>query len=401
MGKRSNAVMLGMSYMSLVSLGAYNAALGVAWPSIRQTFSLPLDALGLLLTAGTVGFFVSSVVGGESINRYGAGAHLLASCVVGAVGTLGFALSPVWWGVVAASLIVGFCSGGLEVGTNTFIATRYGAREMNWLHAFYGVGSTAAPLLVTTLLTVGASWRWTYGAVTVLYVLLAIYFALTLRQWQTGPALVENVGGEDVAVSSASTLRLPAVWISVVLFFIYTGIEMTAGQWSYTLLTEGRGIAAASAGRWVSIYWGSFTAGRFLLGYVADRVAPTDLLRASMVGSIIGAVLLWWNAVEWFGFVGLAVLGISFASIYPGLLTVTPQRIGLKHAANAIGFQSGAAGLGMAVLPALAGVLADGLGLEIIGPFIFGAVILITILHEVTVPRGVQKVRAEAPQEQL
>ena len=388
MRQRSNGFMLIMSYASLISLGAYNAQLGVAWPSIRQTFGLPLNAMGVLLTASTVGFFLSSIMSGGIITRSGAGALLVAAGAVGAAGTLGVALSPSWWVAIVAYFGGGLSSGAFEVAMNTYVATQHGAREMNWLHAFYGIGATAAPLLVTSLLEAGISWRWGYAAVTLIDAVLLLYFVLTFRQWQAAVQPAADEHGEAGGVSPAATLRLAAVWFSIALFFVYTGMEVSTGQWAYSLLTEARGVGTAAAGVWVSVYWGSFTMGRILLGFIADRIAPTTLLRASMLGGILGAALLWWNAVTWFSFAGLAVLGVSFASIYPGMLTVTPARIGPQHAANAIGFQTGVAGLGAAALPALAGVLADGLGLEIIGPFTLAAAALTFVLHELTVPRG-------------
>lgn len=390
MNKRSDVGLLGISFAGLLSLGLYSAQLGVAWPSIRDTFSLPLDAVGILLTLGTVGFFLSSIVGGAIITRFGAGVYLLLSSLLGVIGLLGFTLSPTWWGVVVASLIAGLCTGGFEVGFNTYIATQHGAREMNWLHAAYGVGSTVSPLLVTALLGAGLGWRWAYGIVAMLYLLLAVAIILTRKQWQFKPEALEASDTEP-DVSSWRTLALPAVWIGVLLFFLYTGAEVATGQWAYSLLTESRGVSEAAAGLWVSIYWGSFTAGRILLGFADDRFAPVGLLRASLAGAVLGAVMLWWNPAVWIGLSGLAVLGVSFASIYPAMLLVTPQRIGAKHAANAIGFQSAAASLGAAALPALAGVLAQDFSLEIVGPFVFGSVILISVLHEISVPRGTKR----------
>ena len=73
------------------------------------------------------------------------------------------------------------------------------------------------------------------------------------------------------------TLRLPLVWLSMAVFFLYTGLEAAIGAWSYSLLHEGRGVAMETAGMWVSIYWGGLTIGRIAAGLVAGRL-PTDVL---------------------------------------------------------------------------------------------------------------------------
>ena len=44
------------------------------------------------------------------------------------------------------------------------------------------------------------------------------------------------------------TLRRPAVWAHMAVFFLYTGLEASAGQWAYSLLTEARADPAARGG---------------------------------------------------------------------------------------------------------------------------------------------------------
>lgn len=39
-----------------------------------------------------------------------------------------------------------------------------------------------------------------------------------------------------------ATLRQRGAWLSILMFFLYTGIEVTLGLWAYTLLTESRGL---------------------------------------------------------------------------------------------------------------------------------------------------------------
>ena len=118
------------------------------------------------------------------------------------------------------------------------------------------------------------------------------------------------------------------------------------------------------------------------------RIGSVRLLRLSMVGAVIGALLIWANLSAAVSFVGLALVGFSIAPMFPLLISLTPARIGAQHAANAIGFQVGAAGVGIACLPALAGVLMTRLGnLEILGPYTTLVAVALLLLNEATLYR--------------
>jgi fucose permease len=371
-------------------LGLSGGLLGVAWPSIRASFDLSLDAVGTLLVATTVGYLVSSFSSGPLLSRVGVGALLMVSGLVAGAGLVGYALVPAWWVMVLLGLAVGLGAGAIDAGLNTYFATNHSANLMNWLHACFGLGAALGPVIMTAVLDAGRSWRWGYVVAGILQGLMALCFGLTLDRWRLAGAKPVGANPDLTAsatdeVRSGDTLRLPIVWLGIALFFVYTGIEGTAGQWPYTLFTEGRGVAPSTAGLWVSVYWGSLTVGRILLGLVVDRLGVVPTLRACMLGVALGSALLWWNVTSLLGFVGLGLIGFSLAPIFPSLISQTPRRVGAAHAANTIGFQVAAAGIGIAALPGLAGVLAEHLGLEVIGPFLLGASIAMFLFHEVLV----------------
>jgi fucose permease len=78
----------------------------------------------------------------------------------------------------------------------------------------------------------------------------------------------------------------------MLLFFLYTGTEVSLGAWAYTLLTEGRGVPPQAAGLWAGSYWATFTIGRVLAGLYAKRVGVNALVQSSLAGAVMGALLL-------------------------------------------------------------------------------------------------------------
>jgi hypothetical protein len=65
--------------------------------------------------------------------------------------------------MIAGTVLFGVGFGALDTALNAHAARHFGARDINWMHASYGLGATLGPLLVTALLSAGRSWRQTYG----------------------------------------------------------------------------------------------------------------------------------------------------------------------------------------------------------------------------------------------
>lgn len=378
---KAKILLVTIAYIDFVILGLSSGLLGVAWPSIRETFGAPLDAVGALLLTTTAGYLVASFTNGASIARIGIGSLLLVGTVIAGIGPLGYVAAPAWWMMVAIGFIAGLGSGVVDAGLNTYVATNHGPTLMNWLHASFGLGATLGPLMMTGFIERGYSWRWGYGVVGVLNLMLALAFIFTLKHWRLEGAYHSTAAPAQKA-NSLDTLGLPIAWLGIVLFVVFTGIEGSAGQWAYSLFTEARAIPAAVAGTWVSVYWGIFTVGRILFGFLAARVGLIPLLRTCTVGALVGAALLWSNVNGVASGLGLALIGLCVAPMYPSSTSLTPQRVGEAHAANAIGFQVAAGGLGFALLPGLAGVLAQAMGLEIVGPFLVVVSAVMLLVHE-------------------
>jgi len=384
-------------FVGFVSLGLPDGLLGVAWPSMRQTFGLPLDALGALFLTSVGGYLVASLASGWLVDRIGVGMLLALSALATTISLLTFAFSPAWAFIVVIGLVTGLGAGAIDTGLNSYVALLHSPRLLAWLHACFGVGAAAGPWVMLSVLDAGQSWRLGYIIVGAGQLLLGICFLVTRRQWSVAPAgaalTSQPVGGAltpqpprpqvgEGGPGPARVVANPAVWLSILLFLLYTGVETAAGQWAYTLFVEGRGISAQAAGFGVSAYWGALAVGRLLAGIVDDRVSPATLTRWSMGGMVLGAVLIWLNAGVWLSFGGLVLMGLSAAPVFPTLIGATPLRFGPAQAATVIGFQVGAASLGIAGLPALAGVLAVRQGLEIIPVVLVLGAVVMAALHE-------------------
>jgi fucose permease len=363
---RAATALLALAYLAFISL-------------VRDAFALPQALLGAPLAMGAAAYLVSGLNAGALMQRVGVGALLAGSTALVAVGVLGYAAAPRFALLLAAAPLVGFGSGAIDSALNAHAARAFSPRHMSWLHAAYAAGAMAGPAAMTSLLGQGASWRVGYAAVGAALVCLAVAFTFTRRRWSDDAQA--PLQGPRATVRSA--LGDARVWLQIAIFFFYSGVEVSAGSWSFTLLTESRGVELTAAGSWVTAYWGGLLAGRVVLGIAVEHLGQERLLRLATTGVVFSALLFGFAPRAWSP-LALPLLSFCLAPIFPGLMAETPRRVG-PLAEHSVGFQVSAATAGVVVGPNLCGLLGARFGLEAIPLAIAAAAVGLWALHEALV----------------
>jgi fucose permease len=373
-----------LAFVAFIALGLPDGLLGVGWPSIRAGFSVPLDAIGMFLFAAVAGYMTSSFFSGFLLARVGVGRMLAGSCFLTGFALIGYTFVPQWWMMVLLGVFAGLGAGAIDAGLNTYVAANFSERIMQWLHAFWGVGITIGPLLMTIGLTTLNTWRFGYRVVGAFQIGLAICFVLTLAMWNRHKAAADQAPEKkltDYKTPLGETLRQPRVWLSMMLFFLYVGAEGGLGTWTYTLLTESRGVDVTLAGFFAGSYWFTFTVGRIVAGMFANRVGVNRLVLGGLIGALLGAGLLVWNPSQMSNVLAVAIIGFSIAPIFPAMISGTRMRVGDHYAANTIGMQMTMTGFGAAIIPSLMGVLARQISLEVIPVFLLAVYVGLLCLY--------------------
>jgi len=368
-----------VAFLAFVSIGFPDAVLGVAWPSIRETFHRPRADLGFILFGAGSGYFLSGALSGKAIEWLGVGRLLTVSTTCVAVGLLGYVVSPSFWGLLAVAALIGFGSGAVDAGLNYFASEHFSVRVMNWLHAFFGIGAMIGPFIMAGVLSADLSWRVGYAIVAAGIALMALAFALTTSLW-TDHHASQTAAEPAPAMRARDTLRVPLVWLQMALFFVMTGIEASAGAWAFTLLTERFGLGEGPAGVWAGMYWGAIAAGRLLLPTVTHTLAPARVVQLGSYGLILGALCMIPDT-EYAYLLGLMLFGLAMAPMFPTLMSLTPHRLGKGPSMHAIGFQVSMAVAGGVAIPSLAGVLSDRSSLAAIPLVIVTGAVIVTLLE--------------------
>ena len=82
------------------------------------------------------------------------------------------------------------------------------------------------------------------------------------------------------------------VVLVIIAFFAYCALESTVILWAATYLVGDRGVDAATAAAFASLFLIGITGGRFLAGFFADRVGDRALIRGGFVMVGVGVVML-------------------------------------------------------------------------------------------------------------
>lgn len=376
-----------LSLGSFVILGLPDGVLGTAWPSMRASFGAPVGDLGLILLITTIGSVLVTAVVGPLIRRLGVPTLLAVAGLLAAIGYAGFAAAPGLWLVLGVAVLLGVSAGMMDGGLNTAVALTGRQRLLNLLHGAYGVGTAIGPLVVTAAILTG-SWRPAYVVQVVLDLGMA---ALWLRQRRRDRALAAVTPPADPVAPSPqpsdgwSRRRYTGVVIAgMSVFFVYTGLEVGAGQWEASFCRGHLHLSAGATGLAAFGYWGALTAVR--IGLALRAVRPQAVVRWGSGIGVLACAVIWWQPGAAVTVGAFAVLGGALAGVFPALIALTPVRLGAERAHNVIAWQVGAAAAGGAGLSAIIGLLIGATSLAVLGPAIV-VLAVILVAAELTLDR--------------
>ena len=381
--------LLGIVYLSFISLGLPDGVLGVAWPAIRADMGQPLAAVGYVTITITLCAAFSSAHAGALAQRLGTGVVVAASCLLTSLALLGMGWAPSFVWLVAMGIPLGLGGGAVDACLNHFVAAHYSSRHMSWLHGSWGIGATTGPLIMGVALA-GAG-GWSDGARTIGSMQLGLALVLfgTLALWRREDATPPQADGVHAQPRVFKKTGPLALWLAPTLFLFYVSAEMGTGLWAASILVSSRGFTLPQAGFWVSVYFGSITVGRFAIGLVANRLGNRRLVRIGVVCAAVGALVFAVPGLPAYAsMAGLVLMGLGCAPIFPSLMHETARRFPDDIARTVIGRQMMFSYAGGSVVPAAFGLLATWLGLGAVMPVVvlllLALLVLSTVLDRIT-----------------
>ena len=384
-------LLLAVIYLSFISLGLPDSLLGSAWPSIYPELAVPVSYAGIISMIIAAGTIVSSLQSDRLTRKFGAGVVTAASVGMTAAALFGFSVSHSFWLLCLWAVPYGLGAGSVDAALNNYVALHYASRHMSWLHCMWGLGASVGPYIMGFALTRGAGWSMGYRYSSFLQVGLTAVLILSLPLWRGrgGPADVDGAASGR-PLTLAETLRIPGAKAVMLLFFCYCAMEQTAILWGSSYLVLHYGVAEETAAGYASLFFAGITVGRALSGFLTMKLSDSQMIRLGQAVSAAGMVLVLLPLGVTGTLVGLVVIGLGCAPIYPCVIHSTPDHFGADRSQAVIGVQMASAYTGTCLMPPLFGLIAGHISAALFPVYLLALLAVMVGAHE-TLLRGIRE----------
>ena len=327
---------------------------------LKDEFTMSYTLSSLHFSAFAAGVLVTGLFGAYFIPRFPRQKVLAFGALGLGVGglILAFGRSPA---VTIAGIFLMGCIGTLILSIYPAILDEeMGARspvgisEANTIASLF---AGLAPLLVGFLVQKAVGWRPA--------VVLIAAVSLSLGGW-----LLLRFGGSPQSASARKipakqTGKLPGMyWIWWLALMLGIAVEYCIIYWGADYVEKVLGFSKNTATQSVSLFMAGMIIGRFFGSRLLERVPPMKLISGSISLSVFGFALFWSGISPLLGLVGLMLLGLGGANLYPVLVSMSIASAGeLKAEAGARATL--ATGTAILFLPLVLGIVSDKMGIRL------------------------------------
>lgn len=155
-------------------------------------------------------------------------------------------------------------------------------------------------------------------------------------------------------------------------------------NWASTCFVEVKGVTAEQAAQLASLFYIGLTAGRFISGFITDKLGDKKMI---IIGTVILTAelsLCLYLRPQLSPIIGFVIIGLGCAPIYPCIIHSTPNNFGAENSGSVIGIQMASAYVGSTFIPPLFGLLGRRLGFEIMPIYLAIFAVLMITMTELT-----------------
>jgi FHS family L-fucose permease-like MFS transporter len=350
-------------------------------PHLMQIFDLSYTKGMLVQLAFFGSYFIFALPSGKLIEAIGYKRTMVVGLAVMALGVFLFlpaatiASYPLF---LTAQIVLAAGVTALQVAANPYVTVlgpaQTASSRLNMTQAFNSLGTTLAPYFGGAVILAGAetlahmtrqqqaaSVKLPYAGIGIVLLVLAAGIGLiTLPRIQTTQEF-RPTGNADNPLGSIWEHH--HVWLGAIAIFTYVGAEVAIGSFLIKYMEQPNigNLSAATASKYVALYWGGAMVGRFI-GVGALRRIPTG--RAVGICAIVACLLV---AISMLTEGHLAMWSMLLVGLFNSIMFPSIFTLGIAHMGPLTGKASGLlvqAIVGGAIIPVIQGAIADKIGIH-------------------------------------
>ncbi|MDU0323678.1 MFS transporter [Clostridium butyricum] len=375
-------LLLAVIYLSFISLGLPDSLLGSAWPAMYGEFGVPVSYAGIISMIIAAGTILSSLQRDRLTRKLGTGKVTVISVAMTAVALFGFSFSNSFWILCFWAIPYGLGAGSVDASLNNYVALNYASRHMSWLHCMWGVGASLGPYIMGYAMTGGQGWNSGYGYIAVLQIVLTIILIFSLPLWKNRTEEKNENSVNAKTLTLKEIIKISGAKEIMITFFCYCALEQTTGLWASSYLTLHKGISADKAASFASMFFIGITIGRAFSGFITMKLSDSKMIRFGQGVAAIGIITLMLPFGEYISLIGLIMIGLGCAPIYPCIIHSTPEYFGADKSQAIIGVQMASAYIGTLLMPPIFGLIAEYINVSLYPVYLFIVMIFMVVMHE-------------------
>lgn len=371
-------------YVAAIGLGLPDSLLGSAWPTMCEDLTIPLSGAGLIYMIVTAGTIICSLSCERLTKLFGSGLVTVASIGLTAFAIFGYSISSEFWHICLFAIPYGVGAGGVDAVLGNYMATHYSSRHMSWMHGIWGIGTIIGPNILSFALANGMTWHDGYRYIFILQAVITTILILALPLWKSQEKL--SLGRDETErnrpLTLKETIRIPGAKELFISFFCYGALEQTTALWASSYMVLHCGIDTVTAARYASIFYIGITIGRFVSGLLTIRFSDRQMIRLGTTVAFCGVIALFFPSVNTVIFIGIILIGLGCAPIFPCVLHSTPENFGEDKSQAVMGVQIAVGYSGIFSMPPLFGLIANHISISLYPVFLAVTVILMSVMYE-------------------
>lgn len=371
-----NLIIIAVSFLTFITIGFPIRALGTAWNKMYYDFSKLLEDGGLLFSINNITTALVSFIIGHQLKRFKTPSVIIAGYVFLIFGMYGYSVTYDWNNLILFTGLIALGVGFIDITVNSYAAKNYTPRQMNWLHASWGIGATISSAVLAYTIKTENSWRLGYTYLYTAQILVLIMVVITAKLWKNDTYTHKEIKKENKTSKIFSKNPL----LSMAIFFFESAATIGLGMWLASGLIEGKNIPENTANSLVVVYWTCIMIGRFCGGIISVKIGSVNLIKYGMLGGLCGSVLMIFNNFYIVTF-AIAIYGLSLSVLYPTIMHHTNKKFEASISSIMVGYQAGSSLIGGAVLVPLIGYIMTHTYINVLFPILSINLIILIILN--------------------